>query len=275
MGKAAKRERQKTNKALKDEEQAKKQSRDKTLKAVKTIALILIVPVVVIIAVIVNKATDPIVYTAKITVAIDGVKKLPNNGVIDIKLDNANSPKSVKHFVAFASNGLYDGLSWHRAVTDFVIQGGDPKGDGTGSLGTTIQAELPAKGYKQSDLAWAKGSDEAAGTAGSQFFVITGKSTASGVKALNQKAAQQDGTSQYQYGYIGRVLKGLDVAKEIEKLAPLEAGKKTGDGKPTKKAIIVKVIVYKNGVKVKEGDFVAPTTTSTSTTSTTAALPTP
>jgi cyclophilin family peptidyl-prolyl cis-trans isomerase len=267
VGKAAKRERQKINKSLREEEKARKQSREKTIRVAKTIGLIVIIPVVILVAVIVNKASNPVVYKARITVAIDGVKNLPNKGVIEVSLDNAHSPKSVKHFVGFASNGLYDGLSWHRVVNDFVIQGGDPKGDGTGSLGSSIAAELPENGYKQGDLAWAKGSSEAAGTAGSQFFVITGKTKDGGVTGLNQKQVAADGdTATYQYGFIGHVTKGLNTALAIEKLAPKD---NNGDGAPTKKAIIVKIEIFKDGKLMKAGDVIPPTTSSTSTTSTT------
>ena len=263
VGKASKRERQKINKALKDEERAKKESRKKAFRVIQALVLVLIIPIVVIVATLINRATDPDEYIAKITVAIDGVKKLPNNGVIEIELDNAHSPKSVKHFNGFASNGEYDGLSWHRVVTDFVIQGGDPNGDGTGSLGTSIVAELPRKGYEPGSVAWAKGSGEAAGTAGSQFFIITGKKDSGGLKTLNTKVAQQDGSMSYDYGYIGKVIKGLDLARMIEKLAPIEDGQKSGDGAPTKKSVIMKIEIFKNSKKMKQGDLIAPTTTTT------------
>lgn len=261
MGKASKRERQKVNKALKEEERSKKESRKKTFRVVQALIVILIIPVVVIVATIINKATDPDVYEARITVAIDGEKNLPNKGIIEIELDNAYSPKSVKHFNGFASNGEYNGLSWHRVVTDFVIQGGDPKGDGTGALGTSIVAELPKDGYESGSVAWAKGSNDPAGTAGSQFFIVTGKKDSSGLQALNTKTPQADGSNKYQYGYIGKVTKGLELARKIEALAPVADGEKSGDGAPTKKAIIVKIEIFKNGKKIKPGDIIARTTT--------------
>lgn len=269
MGKASKRERQKLNKAIREEETARKQSRDKAIKAVKMIALILVVPIIAGIALVVNNATDPDEYTAKITVAIDGEKDLPNGGVIEVALDDAFSPDSVKHFTGFASNGLYDGLSWHRAAKDFVIQGGDPSGDGTGQIGKTITAELPRKGYKPGDLAWAKESSDPPGTAGSQFFIVTGDKNSQGLKTLNTKTpSTADGEDSFQYGYIGRVTKGLDLARKVEALAPQDASDtgSAGDGKPTKKAIIVKIEIFKNGTKIKNGDLIPATTASTTTT---------
>jgi cyclophilin family peptidyl-prolyl cis-trans isomerase len=197
VGKAAKRERQKINKSLREEEQARKESRTKMLRAVKGIALVLIVPLAILVTTLINNATDPDVYTAKITVAIDGEKDLPNDGVIEVELDQAFSPDSVKHFNGFASNGLYDGLTWHRAVKDFVIQGGDPNGDGSGSLGASVQVERPRDGYQPGDIAWAKGSTDPVGTAGSQFFIVTGSEDSEGLKALNEKVDTPDGTKEY------------------------------------------------------------------------------
>ncbi len=267
MGKAAKRERQKTNKVLKSEEAARAESKAKTIRAVKIIALVLIVPVIIVASIFINKATDPDIYTAKMTVAIDGEKDLPNNGVIEFEFDYANAPKSYKQFAAFASNGYYDGLSWHRVVEDFVIQSGDPKGDGTGALGSTIIAELPEDGYKRGDLAWAKKENEPAGTAGSQFFVVTGSKKSSGVEALNTKATQADGSNTYQYGFIGHVTKGLAAALEIEKLAPVATEESPQrDGAPVKDAKILKIEIFKNGKLVKRGDLVPSTTTTTTTT---------
>lgn len=270
MGKATKRERKKTNKAIKDEEQAKAAQKAKILKTVKTLFLILIVPIVIVISILVNRATNTDSYTAKMTVTIEGQKP----GVMEIELDYARAPKSVKHFIGYSIGGFYDGLEFHRAAKDFVIQGGDPKGDGTGDLGTKIVAELPDNGYKPGDLAWAKGGDEPAGTAGSQFFIVTGDEKSDGLKALNQKVPQADGSNKYQYGFLGKVTKGISVALEVEALAPKPEGEnKSADGRPTKKAIITKVQIFKNGKLVKRGDknFPAATTTTSATTTTTTA----
>jgi|GEM_PF-616009 len=263
VGKATKRERQKINKALREEEQARKAARKKVFRVVQALILVLIIPIVIVIATLINKATDPDIYTAKITVAIDGVESLPNNGVIEIELDNTYAPKSVKHFNGFASNAEYDGMEWHRAVTDFVIQSGDPNGDGTGALGNSIVAELPRNGYEPGSVAWAKGGNDPAGTAGSQFFIVTGNEDSEGLDALNTKAPQADGSEQYQYGYLGKVTKGIEVARMIEDLAPVAEGQDSGDGPPTKKAIIVKIEVFKNDKKINAGDIIAQTTTTT------------
>lgn len=262
MGKAAKRERQKANKAVKQELKTKAQARAQALRVTKGIALILVVPIVVVVSILINNATNADTYTAKITVAIDGEKSLPNKGVIEVELDYANAPKSVKHFIGLAKDGGYDGLQWHRVAKDFVIQTGDPNGDGTGALGSQITSELPAKGYKTGDLAWAKSGQDPAGTANSQFFIVTGKTTSSGLKTLNTKIPQQDGSKKYEYGFIGHVIKGLDAALKIESLAP-----EAGDGEPTKTTKVISIEVFKNGKLIKRGDkdFPSSATTTTST----------
>jgi cyclophilin family peptidyl-prolyl cis-trans isomerase len=148
-------------------------------------------------------------------------------GPIVVALDAKNSPKGVNNFVFLAREGFYDGLSWHRAVTNFVIQGGDPKGDGTGGPGYSVVTEWPKDAYKTGDLAWAKSGAEPAGSAGSQFFVTTGDpSPLNGTKQ----------GSQYDYGYFGHVTSGLDNAKKIESLSP-------GDGAPTTPVYITKVTI--------------------------------
>lgn len=151
-------------------------------------------------------------------------------GDIKVALDAKNSPKGVNNFVSLAKMGFYDGLTWHRVVKDFVIQGGDPAGDGSGGPGYDVVTELPAGGYKLGDLAWAKTSTAPDGDAGSQFFVVTGDPS-----ALNQKQGNS-----YQYGYFGKVTSGLDVAQKLESLAPTASG---GDGAPTHPEYILKVTI--------------------------------
>ncbi|HEX5095878.1 MAG TPA: peptidylprolyl isomerase [Acidimicrobiia bacterium] len=128
-------------------------------------------------------------------------------GNIKVELDAKNAPKGVNNFVTLAKSGFYDGLTFHRAVTDFVIQGGDPNGDGSGNPGYSTVTELPADGYPLGTLAWAKTGTAPAGSAGSQFFVVTSDHPS----ALEQK--QDD---KYQYGAFGKVTEGIEIAKKIE-----------------------------------------------------------
>jgi cyclophilin family peptidyl-prolyl cis-trans isomerase len=159
-------------------------------------------------------------YTATITTSC---------GDIVATLDTKNAPKGVNNFVFLANQHFYDGLQWHRVVKDFVIQGGDPKGDGTGGPGYSVATELPPNGYPLGTLAWAKTGQDAPGTAGSQFFVVSGNST----QALAQKVG-----GKYQYGVFGHVIQGMDVARKLESLAP-----SSGDGAPTHKIYIFKVAI--------------------------------
>jgi len=117
-------------------------------------------------------------------------------------------------------------------VKDFVIQGGDPKGDGSGGPGYSVVAELPKNGYPLGTLAWAKTGTDPAGTAGSQFFVVTGSQT----QALSQKVG-----GQYQYGAFGKVTTGIANAEKIMSLAPA-----SGDGAPTVPMYINKVTITKS-----------------------------
>jgi cyclophilin family peptidyl-prolyl cis-trans isomerase len=153
-------------------------------------------------------------------------------GPITVALDAKDSPKGVNNFVFLAQQGFYNGLTWHRAVNNFVIQGGDPKGDGTGGPGYSVVTEVPKRPYQTGDLAWAKAGNEPSGAAGSQFFVTTGDPS-----ALN---STKDAKGGYSYGYFGHVTAGLDNAKKIESLNPAASG---GDGPPTHPVYILSITI--------------------------------
>lgn len=156
-----------------------------------------------------------------------------SEGKMVVALDAAGAPKSANNFVFLARKHFYDGLTFHRVARDFVIQGGDPKGDGSGGPGYKIQAEAPPNGYQVGSVAWAKGGQEPAGTAGSQFFVVTSPAPTpgQGLDFLNQQP--------YQFGIIGNLSSdSLPVAQKIGALAP-----PNGDGKPTQKVTIKKVTI--------------------------------
>lgn len=119
-------------------------------------------------------------------------------GDISMVLDAKAAPNTVNNFVALARRDYYDGLTFHRVVTDFVIQGGDPSGDGTGGPGYQFPDELPDDGYRLGSVAMANAGPD---TNGSQFFIVTG------VGGTQLPPA---------YSRFGRVVKGLNVAKRIE-----------------------------------------------------------
>jgi len=179
------------------------------------------------------KTTPPTFKTAP-PMTIDAAKTYTATfstscGTFTAALDAKNDPKGVNNFVFLANKHFYDGLTWHRVVKDFVIQGGDPKGDGSGGPGYSVATETPTNGYPLGTLAWAKTSTDPNGTAGSQFFVVTGTQTA----ALSQKLK-----GSYQYGVFGKVTTGLANAEKIMSLAPA-----TGDGAPTIPMYIFKITI--------------------------------
>lgn len=156
-------------------------------------------------------------------------------GTFSIALDAKNYPVSSAHLAALVKSGFYDGLTFHRVVPDFVIQGGDPNGDGTGSSKCKVISEEPKRNYKQGDFAWAKAADDPAGTAGSQFFIVTGKADSRNVQFLNSKSPDVDGTERLSYGYAGYVSEGLDTVLAIEALAT-----EGSDGPPSEVVTITK-----------------------------------
>jgi cyclophilin family peptidyl-prolyl cis-trans isomerase len=166
------------------------------------------------------KATGQSGATAAIAVSIGG----KSSGCIVVALDTVTAPKAAGRFISLAKSGFYDGLTFHRVVPDFVIQGGDPNGDGSGGSGKPpVVGEVPKDGYPLGSLAAAKAGSDPDGTFDSQFFIITGEQ---GTKLPPQ------------YARFGHVVSGMDVAQKIEALAPA-----TGDGPPTQKVTMDKVAI--------------------------------
>lgn len=98
-------------------------------------------------------------------------------GPIAVALDRTLGGEVTDAVAGLAADGFYDGLTFHRVVPDFVLQGGDPDGTGAGGPGfSTVMAPPADYTYQLGDVAMAKTADEPAGTAGSQFFIISGGS---------------------------------------------------------------------------------------------------
>jgi peptidyl-prolyl cis-trans isomerase B (cyclophilin B) len=96
-------------------------------------------------------------------------------GTLTIQLDTDTSNPIPNSIAFLVSKKFYDGLTFHRIIEDFVLQGGDPAGNGTGGPGYTVVGKVPAGySYKLGDIAMAKTQVQPSGTAGSQFFVISG-----------------------------------------------------------------------------------------------------
>ncbi len=134
-----------------------------------------------------------------------------DKGTITAELYAKDAPKTVNNFVFLAKQGFYDGLTFHRVLPNFMAQGGDPKGDGTGGPGYTFEDEFsPAHPVDEGVLAMANAGPN---TNGSQFFI-----TYSAQPQLNDK-----------HTVFGKVTSGLDVAKQLIPRDPQTAPQYLGD----------------------------------------------
>src|SRR5438876_10200470 len=93
-----------------------------------------------------------------------------NHGAIAVELFDADAPKTVENFRKLSTDGFYDGLSFHRVIPDFMIQGGCPQGTGTGGPGYTFEDEINEHKIVRGALAMANAGPN---TNGSQFFIVT------------------------------------------------------------------------------------------------------
>ena len=128
-------------------------------------------------------------------------------GTIEIELYPEYAPNTVANFVNLIESGFYDGNNFHRLAKDFVLQGGDPNGNGTGGPGYSIKGEFSKNGYTKNTLSHDVGIISMArshdmDSAGSQFFIVL---SASAKYALDDK-----------YAGFGKVTKGMEILKEIE-----------------------------------------------------------
>lgn len=127
-----------------------------------------------------------------------------NNGkTIKAELYPEIAPNTVNNFVSLVKKGFYDGICFHRVISGFMIQGGDPLGNGTGGPGYSIKGEFASNGFKN-DLKHARGVLSMAramnpNSAGSQFFI------------MHEDAPYLDG----QYAAFGKVIEGIEVVDEI------------------------------------------------------------
>jgi peptidyl-prolyl cis-trans isomerase B (cyclophilin B) len=145
-------------------------------------------------------------------------------GSFEIALDTQRAPKTASSFAYLSEEGFYDGLTFHRIVPGFVIQGGDPLGTGTGGPGYSVDEKPPSNlSYTKGTVAMAKSSAEPPGRSGSQFYVVTGA----------------DAGLPPEYALVGRVSEGLEVVDRIGKLG-------TPSEKPKQAVLIEKVTIEKD-----------------------------
>ena len=145
------------------------------------------------------------------------------------------APNTVNNFISLAKSGFYDGLIFHRVIKNFMIQGGDPRGNGSGGPGYSIKGEFPRNGFKTNTLthtagvlSMARASDY--DSAGSQFFIV------------HKDANHLDGS----YAPFGKVIEGMDVVNEIALTAT------DFDDKPLKTQKIHRITINTKGVNYPE-----------------------
>ena len=154
-------------------------------------------------------------------------------GTVTVRLDQKAAPITCANFVSLAESGFYDGLTFHRIMEGFMIQGGDPSGNGSGGSGTTIKGEFSANGVKNS-LSHTRGAISMArnnlsyDSASSQFFIV------------QKDALFLDG----QYAAFGYVTDGMEVVDAIA--ADAEPTDNNGTIPPDQQPVITSVTIVKS-----------------------------
>lgn len=156
-----------------------------------------------------------------------------SEGEITIELYQDIAPESVNNFATLASSGFYDGVIFHRVIPGFMIQGGDPDGNGTGGPGYSIKGEFSSNNVKN-DLKHERGVLSMArsghpDSAGSQFFI------------MHQNAPHLDGD----YAAFGKVIKGIEV---VDAIAAIE----TKQDRPVKEVSIKSIKVDTKGLDISD-----------------------
>ena len=152
--------------------------------------------------------------------------ELENGQVMTGELYPEKAPNTVNNFIALANSGYYDGLSFHRVIPGFMIQGGCPSGTGTGGPGYQIRGEFSGNGFEKNDIKHTLGVLSMArsmhpDSAGSQFFIMV------------DKAPHLDGG----YAAFGKVIEGMETADAIV------SGKTDWQDRPRQKQVMKKVTV--------------------------------
>lgn len=174
-----------------------------------------------------------------ITVNPVAVINVKNYGSITVELYYDKAPNTVKNFISLANKGFYDGLTFHRIISGFMIQGGCPDGNGTGDPGYSIAGEFDVNGF-ENDIAHTRGVISMArggysyDSAGSQFFIV------------HQTSPHLDG----QYAAFGKVTDGMKIVDEI---AFVETDY---NDKPLSDVIIESVTVDTHGITFDEPETI-------------------
>ena len=157
--------------------------------------------------------------------------EIENYGTITVALDKTSAPVTVDNFINLATSGFYDGLTFHRIMEGFMMQGGDPKGDGSGGADSKIVGEFKQNGY-DNNLSHTRGAISMAramayDSASSQFFIV------------HEDSTFLDGT----YAGFGYVTEGMDIVDQIcEEAVPTDNnGTIPKEAQPVIKTITIRV----------------------------------
>ena len=158
--------------------------------------------------------------------------EMADGKTIKAELYPDKAPNTVNNFISLVSSGFYDGLIFHRVISGFMIQGGDPAGVGTGGPGYNIKGEFALNGFATNNIKHERGVLSMAramspNSAGSQFFI------------MHQNASHLDG----QYAAFGKVIEGIETVDEIASTAT------DWNDKPKSPQIMRKVTVQTFGVE--------------------------
>ena len=161
--------------------------------------------------------------------------EMENGGIFKAELYPDIAPNTVNNFISLVKSGFYNGLIFHRVISGFMIQGGDPNGSGMGGPGYSIKGEFAMNGVKN-DLKHTRGvlsmaRSMAPNSAGSQFFIMVAP------------APHLDG----QYAAFGQVTDGADIAIDISRVP-----RNMMNDKPKKDVVIASIRVDTQGVDYPE-----------------------
>nr|WP_319001660.1 peptidylprolyl isomerase [Clostridium estertheticum] len=168
---------------------------------------------------------------------------MEDGSTIKVELYPEIAPNTVRNFVSLVNSGFYNGLNFHRVIPGFMIQGGDPKGTGTGGPGYAIKGEFSENNFNNTlkhgrgVISMARSTD--ADSAGSQFFIVVANSTSS--TALDGK-----------YASFGKVTKGMEIVDKIVSVETVVTEGSVEKSKPKKDQKMKKVTVDTFGVKYGE-----------------------
>lgn len=173
------------------------------------------------------------------TVSHTAVIEITDYGTITIALDESAAPETAANFMSLAESGFYDGLTFHRIMKGFMMQGGDPNGDGTGGSDQTIPGEFSENGF-ENDLSHTRGAvsmarSEEYDSASSQFFIV------------HEDSTYLDGS----YAVFGYVTEGMEVVDAI--CADAQPTDNNGSIAPEEQPVIRSITIQSENAGAAEG----------------------